>query len=154
MGAWHKPVKDVLYNAEHYAAIGQTDIWLDENDPDLPWADVVEVSASGSYRLNGPNGFRCVAKRDGLTLQWSVDFETRGANGASVHMFDRDKLRAVMMRMPAPIRQKLATWMEAEVMPGIEKTTAEWREYLNRQLDSEDCVRGLIAYAKAPSLTP
>lgn len=34
------------------------------------------------------------------------------------------------------------------IMPDLQKRTEEWRGYLNRQQDSEDCVRGLIAYAR------
>lgn len=145
---FYKPFKDVLKNSTHYVALGQTDIFLEESDPDLPWSEVVRVEAGGGYRLNGPTGFRCIAERDGLTFNWSVDFETREANGASVHLFDRDRMRMTMQKLPPKARKALADFMEKQVLPGVEKVTTEWRGYLNKQLDSEDCVRGLIEFAR------
>lgn len=148
---YHKPLKDVLKNAQHYIALGNTEIYLDEDDPDLPWNDVSKVEEGSGYRLNGPTGFYCVAKREGLTLKWSVDFEGRDASGKGYSIFDRDRLRSVMLRLPAKAREELAKFLEAKVLPGVNKITAEWRETLNRQLDSEDCVRGLIAFAREQS---
>lgn len=145
---WHKPLKDVLKSAPHYVALGQTEIFLDDDDPDLPWSDVADIVGGSGYRLNGPTGFYCIAKRDGLTLKWSIDFEGRDANGKSYHLFDRDRLRLTMGKLPPAARKKLAAWLDKEVLPGVEKVTAEWRDYLNRQLDSEDCVRGLIVFAR------
>jgi hypothetical protein len=146
---WHKPVKEVLKNAPHYRALGQTEIYLDSDDPDLPWEDARDISEGSGVRLGGPTGFYVIAQRDGLNLKWSVDFEERGANGKSVHLFDRDRLREVMRKLPPVARQKLAAWLEDEVLPNVQKLTAEWRELLNRQADSEDCVRGLIADARS-----
>lgn len=147
--SFHKPLKQVLKSAEHYIALGQTEIYLDSDDPDLPWSDVTKIEAGGGYRLNGPIGFYCTAKKDGLTLKWSVDFESRDANGKGYSLFDRDRLRQTMQKLPPEARKSLALFLEKEVLPGVEKNTAEWREMLNRQVDSEDCVRGLIAFARS-----
>ncbi len=147
--SYHKSVKDVLKNSSAYLAIGQSEIYLDDEDPDLPWSDVSHVEASCGYRLNGPTGFYAVARKDGLTLKWSVDFEKREANGKGYSLFDRDRLRSVMQKLPAGARRRLADLLEQKVLPGVEKVTAEWRDALNNQLDSEDCVRGLISFARS-----
>lgn len=146
---FHKPLSEVLKNAPHYVALGQTEIYLDDDDPDLPWSDVSDIVSGCGYRLNGPTGFYAIAKCGDLTLKWSVDFEDRKANGSSVNLFDRERLRTVMEKLPPAARTKLANFLEREVLPGVQKITAEWRGYLNKQLDSEDCVRGLITYARA-----
>lgn len=146
---YHKSLQEVLKNAAHYVALGDTTIFLDDDDPDLPWGEVSAIEEGNGYRLHGPTGFRCVAKRDGLTLKWHVDFEGREANGKGYSMFDRERMRRVMSMLPLKARAELAAFMESKVLPGVTKITAEWREALNKQLDSEDCVRGLIAFARS-----
>lgn len=148
MGMWHKPLADVLAKADHLVALGEIDVYLDDDDPDLPWAEVSRIEKSRGYRLNGPTGFYAIADKAGLRLKWSIDFEGRDANGQPVSLFDRDRIREVMRKLPRRARLELASFLETEVLPGIEKTTAEWRGYLNKQIDSEDCVRGLITYAR------
>lgn len=145
----YEKIGNVLKNAEHYTALGKTDIYLDSKDEDLPWGDVVRIESGGGYRLNGPTGFYAIAEKNGLTLRWSVDFEGRDSNGKGYSHFDRDRLRMTMQRLPAVARRELAKFLEREVLPGVQKISAEYREYLNRQLDSEDCVRGLIAFARS-----
>ena len=139
--------------AEALKALGKTDVYLasyTEDEKNFPWSLVTKVEAGGSYRLNGPVGARCVAPHpSGLTFTWSFDFEWPRANGASRSQFNRAYLREIMDRLPGSARKEFAQFLVAEVLPGLEKNTAEWRTALNEQLDSEDCVRGLVAYAKA-----
>ena len=146
-----KNYRDVLHNAEHYIALGQTEIYLDSSDPDLPWGAVKSIETGGAYRLNGPTGFYVVAKEGRLTFKWNVDFESRGSNGEPVHLFDRKRLRDTMRKLPPAARLKLAKWLEKEVLPGVEKVTKEWQGYLDRQRDREDIVRGLILYGAEES---
>lgn len=53
-----------------------------------------------------------------------------------------------MRRLPPPARRHFAKMLSTEVLPGIAKRSSEIREALNANLDSEDCVRGLIAFAE------
>lgn len=138
---------DALKNIAHLSALGHYEIYLDE-DGEVPWDKAVRVESGGGYRLNGPCGIYVIAEEAGLTFKWSIDFEQRAANGASVSMFDRDKLRDVVMKLPPAARASFAEFLHKEVMPGLRKTTAEVRAALNKQLDSEDCVRGLIEFAR------
>lgn len=135
-----------LDNAEHLIALGQTTVYL--RDDAVPWVVASDVEVSGSYRFNGPCGMYVIAKVQGLTFKWSVDFERREANGLGYSLFDRDRLRDVARRLPDIARRKFAILLRDKVMPDLEKRTAELRESMNRQIDSEDCVRGLIAFAE------
>lgn len=142
-------VADAIANVEHHKALGLTSIYLYREDPDFPWAHVSNVEAGGSYRLNGPSSVAITADHPcGLSFRLSIDFEGQGANGASVSQFDRDKLRSLAMKLPADARRKFAQFLKVEVLTGLAKRTAEIREALNTQMDSEDCVRGLISFAQ------
>lgn len=137
---------DAVRNAEHYLAIGKTKIYLYGEDG--PWNNVTDISAGGSYRLNGPASVRLEAPDPcGLTFTWSVDFEASDANGRGTNLFDRDKLRDLARRLPAPARRAFAEFLRNEVLPGVRKTTGEIRAALNKQQDSEDCLLGLIDFA-------
>jgi hypothetical protein len=135
-----------LDNAKHLIALGQTDVYL--RDENVPWMMACDVVAGGAYRFNGPSGVYIVAKVSGLTFKWNVDFELREANGRGYSLFDRERLRDVAMKLPEPARRKFAKFLQTDVMPDLEKRTAELRDAMNKQIDSEDCVRGLIAFAE------
>lgn len=139
---------EIITKAEHYKAIGKTKIYLHDDDPSLPWDRVSSVHTGCSYRFNGPASMRVAAEISGLMFEWDVDFEGRDANGCGVSLFDRDRLRDVAMRLPVSIRKQFADLFRNAVLPDLEKRTNEMRLALNKQLDSEDCVRGLIAFAE------
>lgn len=138
--------EQALDKADHLIALGQTTVYL--RDDNVPWVVASDVEVSGSYRFNGPNGMYVIAEVQGLTFKWNVDFERREANGAGYSLFDRDRLREVARRLPEPARKKFAKLLREQVMPDLEKRTAELRDAMNKQIDSEDCVRGLIFFAE------
>lgn len=132
--------------ADHYIAIGQTEIYLDKPD-DALWQHVTKVDAGSCYRLGAPIGLWVYAIHPcGLTFRWSVDFESPTANGTGTAAFDRERMRDVAMRLPPPARDMFRRILSMEVLPKLEERTEEIRSALNKQLDSEDCVRGLIAF--------
>ena len=137
---------DAVKNAEHLKAIGQTTVYLYK--PDFPWAKAVDVEEGGSIRLSGPTGFYVLAKENGLTFKWPVDFEGRDANGRGVSMFERGRLRETINLLPPAAREKLGVFLAEKVLPALEKRTREIYDALNMQADSEDCVRGLIAFCE------
>lgn len=138
--------KKALSNAKHLIALGHTEVYL--RDDDLPWAIASDIEVGGGYRLNGPTGMYVIAKVEGLTFKWNVEFEKREANGHGYSLFDRERLRDVAMRLPESARRKFAKLLCEKVLPELQKRTAEFRETMNKQIDSEDCVRGLIAFAE------
>lgn len=137
--------RKAIESAAHLVALGETTIYLDENDPGLPWHKAEDVEVGAGYRFSGPSGCYIIARECGLTLKWSVDFEGREANGQGVSLFDRARLREVARKLPPPAQCAFAELFATKVMPDLEKRTRELREALNKQMDSEDCVRGLIA---------
>jgi hypothetical protein len=139
--------QDALAKAEHLIALGETTVHIKAEG--APWDKAETVMAGGVWRLNGPTGCYIVARDAGLTFKWSVDFESRGANGQSVSLFDRKRLREVAAMLPPVAREAFAEFLAVSVLPELAKRTNEIREYLNKQAESEDCVRGLIAYARA-----
>lgn len=139
--------KEAIEKREHLIALGQTDIHLYGDDAnDAPWHLASRIESGGSYRLSGPTGFRVVAECSGLRFSWTVEFEGRDANGSYVSQFDRAVIRDAAMKLPETARKSFSEFMQTQVLPGVQKRTAEMREALNTQLDSEDCVRGVIAF--------
>lgn len=132
--------------AAHFIALNQTTVHIDDAAPDTPWDRAHSIECGGSYRFNGPTNFYVIAEAAGLTFKWSVDMEGRDANGRGVTLFDRDRLREVARKLPFVARIELAAFFQDKVMPDLKKRTAELREAMNKQIDSEDCVRGLIAF--------
>jgi hypothetical protein len=135
-----------LDNAKHLIALGQTEVYL--RDENVPWMMASDVEVGGCYRLNGPTGMYVIAKIEGLTFKWNVEFEKREANGHGYSLFDRKRLRDVAIRLPDSVRRKFAKLLSEKVLPELQKRTEEFREAMNKQIDSEDCVRGLIAFAE------
>ena len=139
-----------LEKADALKALGQTDVYLhDRNADGFPFDKVTRVEAGGTWRLSGPAGCYMMFDENGLTFRLSVDFEDRDANGKSVSMFDRDRLRDVADKLSPLGRAAFAKMLEAEVLPPMVERTEEWRKMIRQQTDSEDCVRGIIAFAKA-----
>lgn len=138
--------EEALNKAEHLKALGQTTVHL--RDGNYPWMVAYDVEVSGGYRFSGPIGMYVIAKVEGLTFKWSIDFEKREANGMGYSLFDRERLREIAMKLPDAGRRSFAKLLREQVMPDLAKRTAEMREAMNKQIDSEDCVRGLIAFAE------
>jgi hypothetical protein len=142
--------EQAIENADHLIALGETTVYLRRNETGFPYEKVTHVEAGAGWRLSGPSSCYLFAEDAGLTFKLSVDFEGPEANGRGVSLFDRDRLRGLMLRLPDAARQSFADLLETEVMPGMAKRTAEIRNSLLEQADSEDCVRGLIAFAREP----
>lgn len=149
-----KKYGEIVKLAEHYKAIGETDIYLydfdnRENVIQFPWEFATDVEASGSYRLNGPCGVRFSGLHPcGLKFRWTIDFEERSANGSGINQFDVERLRAVMDLLPEEARKKFAKFMKTEVLSGVKKITEELRESILIQTKSEDIVWELVAYGE------
>jgi hypothetical protein len=140
-------VKEALANAEHLKALGETLIYVHRGEDAFPYDKVSAVESGSSYRLGGPSSCYLIAQIDGLTFKLNVDFEPREANGRGVAIFDRDRLRDLMLKLPPGARRSFASLLENECLPGLAKRADELRSALREQADSEDCVRGLIRVA-------
>jgi hypothetical protein len=136
---------EAVAKADHLIALGETEVFIEPEG--APWHNVTSVKSGAGYRFNGPTGVWIIAQDAGLTFKWSVDFEGRDANGRGVSLFDRPRLRHTVMLLPPDVRPLFAEFLAEKVLPDLEKRTQELRDAMNQQMDSEDCVRGLIAYA-------
>lgn len=140
---------EAIAKAAAIKEIGDTNIYLrGRNDADLPWDKVVKVEEGSSWRLSGPSSVYLIAEDEGLTFKWSVDFEALDASGKGVSDFDRPRLRDLMSKLPISARQSFADMLENQVLSALRKRTQEYRDALNMNADSEDCVRGLITFAR------
>lgn len=138
---------EAIEKADHLKALGQTKVYLYRDAEGFPYDKVSRVETGGSFRLSGPSSCYFIAEVAGLTFQLNVEFEGRDANGRGVSLFDRDRLRELMMRLPDAARSSFADMLRNKVLPPMVERTNEVRDALRNQSDSEDCVRGLIAFA-------
>ncbi|MEZ2132499.1 MULTISPECIES: hypothetical protein [unclassified Sinorhizobium] len=132
--------------AEHYKAIGQTEIYLDSDDEDLPWHLATSVAAGGSYRLNGPSSARVNAHDydAGLTFTWHFDFEGRDANGTGVNQFSADAMLGAARKLPPHAREQFAKLLHDEVWPAAKKHTDDIRDALRKQEDSMQILQSIM----------
>jgi hypothetical protein len=136
--------------AEHLIAVGDTVIYIRERDGEFPYDKVSRIEEGNSWRLNGPSSCYLIVEEVGLTFKLNVDFEQSDANGKGVSLFDRDRLRMLMQRLSPIGREQFAAMLEEKALPGLAARSRELREAMGAQLDSEECVKGLIAYAREP----
>jgi hypothetical protein len=141
-------VAEALEKADHLIALGETTVYLFRDAEGFPYDKVTRVEEGGTWRLGGPASCYLYAEQAGLTFKLSVDFEGRDANGRGVSLFDRDRLRDLFLKLPPAARNFFAEMLEGKCLPGLIERTNEIREALRAQADSEDCVRGLIAFAR------
>lgn len=136
---------DIIPLAEHYLAIGETEIYLDGKDDDLPWGDVNRVTVGGSYRLNGPSSARVTAAHEsGLTFSWIIDFEGNDANGTGVNQFSAENMLGAASKMPAAAAAKFSDLLVREVWPEVRKRTDEIRYALRKQEDSLSILQSIM----------
>lgn len=138
---------DAMSKSEHLIALNQTTIYL-RDETEFPWDKVTRVESGSAYRLGAPASMYVVAQDSGLEFKLNIEFEGRDANGRGVALFERERLRDLAVRLPKQARESFASLLANEVLPGMAKRTAEIREAMNSQLDSEDCVRGLISFMR------
>lgn len=140
---------EAIEKAKHLIAVGSTTIHL-RSDVGFPYDKVSKVEEGGGWRLVGPSSCYLIVQESGLKFKLDVDFEERDANGRGVSLFNRPHLREVMRKLPTAARKAFADLLETKCLPKMAENTASLRDALNANADSEDCVRGLIAFAREP----
>lgn len=131
--------------AEHYKAVGQNEIYLDR-DGEFPWHLATEVTAGGSYRLNGLSSARVLAvdPKTDLKFSWHFDFEGQEANGTGVNQFDAKSMIEAARNLPVSAREQFARLLHDEVLTGVRKRTEEVRDALRKQEDSLQVLQSII----------
>ncbi len=78
-----------------------------------------------------------------------IDLENRDADGKDATYLDRGKLRALALKLTGRVRLRFAGFLADDILVGLQQRTLVLRETLNAHQDSEDCVRGVIAFARS-----
>ena len=129
--------------AEHYKAIGQTEIYLGSDSADIPWHLATEFEIGGSHRLEIYTSvwFRGTGK-SGLSYRWSFDLEPHRANGHGYYMLDTDGIRAALRMLPAPVAKQFAQYLR-ECAKAVDKKADEWESITKRQRTTASALNAL-----------
>ena len=86
-----KPLREIIKNAQHYLAVGQTEIYLDSDQGEYPWEFCTHCKPGGSHRLEIATDVWFYADHPcGLSFLWNFDIEPRSANGKGHYEIDAD----------------------------------------------------------------
>lgn len=122
----------VIALAEHYLAIGETEVWLDDEDPDLPWEFVSSVQTGGVHSFLGPRDVRFTAVHpSGLAFKWHAGLSPdRHGMVEEKPFFDVEAIAEMFERLPEDKRPGLAELIEKEVLPPLVKEIDKARSFL------------------------
>src|SRR5688572_15736949 len=93
--------RDLIKKADAYKAVGHTTIYL-HGECVYPWELVTKVEPGGGIRMGMSVGVRITAEHaeTGLRFDWSVDIESREANGKGSFEIDTKVCRELMAKLP------------------------------------------------------
>ena len=139
---------DVVKNAKHFLAIGQTEVWLRDKS-DFPWGEATSLNDGGAWRSDLQVTYNIAAKlKCGVTVMWSLDLEDRDANGSHEFRIDTDAIDEAMRRLPQAVATQLANKLKLAI-EATEKRGAEYREAATRQFAMAGMIRNSISKAGA-----
>jgi hypothetical protein len=105
--------KDVVKLADSYKAIGQNSVHL-FSEQSYPWEFVTKVEAGCLHRYSTPVSASFIAKHPcGITFTWSIDYETRDANGAGTFRFNIENLLFVHSQLKPQMQEKFEALLGA-----------------------------------------
>lgn len=110
-----KTWQEMVKLAEHYKAIGSTDLYLfrDVDNTARPWAYVTQVKPGSTHRLDMSTSIDFIAQHpSGLQFRWSVEIEDRDANGSGHYKVNMALLERVMTWLPEAVRPQYRDYLE------------------------------------------
>lgn len=129
---FHQSYEHAVKNAEHFKAIGETNLWL-EREGDKPWQHVSDIKEGCCVRIDVRTDAHFVAVHPcGLTFNWTEDLEDRDANGRGVYGFNVKAIRAIAQKLPAQIAVKFAAMLK-ETAKVIRTKADEWQRAADEQ---------------------
>jgi hypothetical protein len=138
--------------AEHYVAIGQTDIYLYGEDLKAgarPWHLVASVTPGGTVRLGIPVSCSFHAPHEcGLTFSWGMDIEDRGANGEEMFKVNSAALRVVMNFLPTEAKASFSKFL-TDTATAIAAKADEFQTYADEQRSIATELEGIAGGATA-----
>jgi len=128
---------------DHYKAIGFTEIPLDENDPDLPWDDVVEIADGGTFRFNVSINMHFIALHNsGMKFRWYINLEPHGSNGSGTLRFDTDLCVKVYNKLLPHKRKIFAAILDSKVA-ALQKQAEEYSNAAAQLIRDAATLKGL-----------
>lgn len=125
--------KGLAEKAEHYLAIGQSEIYLDSSAPDYPWQFVVKVEPGGSHRLDIATSVWFTAQHEsGLSFRWTFEIEPMSANGKGSYEIDAEACRAVFVKLPPEAAKSFAAYL-ADCAVKVKSRADEYQAIATRQ---------------------
>lgn len=131
-----RSVEQIVADAEHYKALGMTDVPLGyDRDPyTYPWSLVSRMRSAGSHRLEMVTSIRFEADHPcGLTLTWWIDTEERDANGQGYYKVRVDLLRYILGQLPEAVREDMRAYLRAGAA-AVQKKGEEWSQVARDQM--------------------
>lgn len=144
-----KTYADIERLHNHYAAIGNFDVYIYHSDSDykdMPWDRVISVESGGFHRLSIPVGltFRASIPNSSVQVRWTTDLEVKDANGSGVYKFDTEKLNWIFGRLPGFVQRQLVEHFRTVVLPACKKHTDEIYEAYLTNKKSQYTIENLI----------
>jgi len=135
--------REIIKKADAYKAVGQPTIYL-HGDCVFPWELVTEVKPGGGVRMGMSVGVRISAlhAETGLRFEWSLDIESREANGKGSFEIDTKVCRELMAKLPAVARQQLRAYF-AECAGKVQEKWQEWQAIADSQKRQADVLHSL-----------
>lgn len=130
-----KSWKDIDAQAEHYKAIGQTEIYLSRYDgcEEYPWEFVTKCEGGSSHRLDISTDINFYAKvPSGLMFRWFHDIEPRSANGSGSYHIDTLGIKAIFPLIPRVALASLKEYL-ADCATKVRARADEQNEYIMKQ---------------------
>ena len=122
-------VEEAVANAEHYLALGQTEIWLGHrSEVDRPWHLVTSMREGGSHRLDICTSVNFIAEHEsGLQFRWSIDVEEEGSNGISAYKLNFPLVAQIVAALPEAPREQFRAYLS----DCADKVEARGREFMD-----------------------
>ena len=143
---FHRTWQDKIKLADHYKAIGYSDIYLSRHDGDepFPWEYVTDCEPGGSHRLDIATTVRFTAKHpSGLEFSWCFDIEPDDANGKGHYQIDSAACQKVLKQIPAPAAKKFRNYL-AECAVKVREKADEWQSLAARQYRDAEILKQLV----------
>lgn len=132
--------QEALAKADSLKDIGHTRIFLHDKFDARPWYLVKKVKPGAGYRMGIPTSVDFSATNHGLEFAWSMDLETREANGKGTFEIDTEVISAVMDAIPKGARAQLAALLRTTAK-AVEEKGDEYRDAANQQYNYGETLR-------------
>ena len=144
--------QDAVREAEALLRLGQAVVYLDDEDPGLPWGLVDSIEPGGTHRSGiQVNCITTAPHPSGGTFRRFVTIESREADGKGYYMIDVAGCRRVAGLLPLKARREFGAYL-ADCAAKVAARGAEFLEVAQRQLRMGEDLRQLAAESSAPEV--